>query len=411
MSITRKRSATLTLTLLACLLSIASGQAAAATSPRLVVSAPTTAPSIPGKVAVSASLNSSRSEKVRVARFYVNNILVTTDRRYPFKVKRGVTFDTRQLPAAKPYLRLAVKYDQRRKSGKIAKMTLKKSIRVAFLITPDPNVNAQSTGPPPVPTKFGYPLAFSDEFDGTALNTGKWNRQRYDRLDLWTTDPLSHPFNDKEDAAYGIPNVSVVDGALNLKLLDSKATGSAPEYTRSTGMVNSRNKFSFKYGYVETRALVPDCIGCWPTFWVMPGDDTWPPEIDIFEFINVQSAQARYPFSVFHWKPDGSEGDNQHEHHVNEPDEQPQEWFVTKPAGNTGNFMGQWHTYGMLWTPAFVEIYFDGVLGARVEGVTKLPQQPMYAIFQMAIGKAEYGIPPAGSTMKIDYVHVFTSNP
>lgn len=397
MSITRKRSATLTLTLLACLLSIASGQAAAATSPRLVVSAPTTAPSIPGKVAVSASLNSSRSEKVRVARFYVNNILVTTDRRYPFKVKRGVTFDTRQLPAAKPYLRLAVKYDQRRKSGKIAKMTLKKSIRVAFLITPDPNVNAQSTGPPPVPTKFGYPLAFSDDFGGAALSTERWNTQR--------SDPgyaPGHVYNDLEGAGYLTSNVSVSGDVLSLK---TSLTPAAGEST-STGMVNTRGKFSFKYGYIETRALVPKCSGCWPAFWILPYTPqfAWPPEIDIYEY--VDSSKFPYPYSTLHWIPDNvSEGDDHPDHHASALEE----YFNTTPGGKVNDFTGGWHTYGMLWTKNYVEFYLDGELGSRVDGETKIPQQAMYPIFVLSAGDhATYGT-PAGSTMKVDYMRVFTT--
>lgn len=397
--------------MLVLLLTLVSGQASAASKPRFIVSAPTTAPLAYGKVPVKASLGAKKSAKVRVARFYVNGKRVTTDRRTPFKIKSGVKFDTRKLPKSKPYLYLSVTYEQLSKNGKVSKKTLKKRVRVSFI---GGDVTAKGGGPRPTPP-FGYPLAFSEEFDGTDLDTDVWNDQRYDSLDEQVpgTPAMARPYHLHEGAAYGTDNVSVADGKLNLTLLDQPASDpSAVGFDRSTGMVNSKGKFSFKYGYVETRAWVPECQGCWPTFWIMPSaNDDWPPEIDIFEFINVAAYRSQIPHTVFHWKPDGPEGDNQGFEHRYDPDSnpnKPQEWFVTRPAGETGNFMGQWHTYGLLWTPDYAEIYFDGNLGARVNGASKLPQQSMYLIYQMAIALAKEGSPAAGSTMKIDYLRVYS---
>lgn len=403
--------------MLVILLTLVSGQASAASKPKFVVSAPATAPTVYGKVAVRASLAAKRGHGVRVARFYVNGKLVTTDRRTPFKIKRGVTFDTRKLPTSKPYLNLVVKYEQLKANGKIAKKSLKKRIRVSF-IGGGGGLDAKSVTPPA--PQFGYPLAFSEEFDGTSLNTAVWNDQRYDSLDEQVpgTPALSRPFNLAEGAAYGTDNVSVAGGNLNLELLDTPAPHpSAAGYDRSTGMVNTKDKFTFKYGYVETRVWVPDCTGCWPAFWILPkANGNWPPEIDIIEYINVKGYRTKIPHSVFHWKSDGvPEVDLQNlEYQIRPnatyPDEKAQEWFVARPAGWVGNFTGQWHTYGMLWTPNYAEIYFDGDLGARVTGASKLPQEPMYLIYQMAIEKYVTGedAPPAGSTMKIDYLRVYS---
>jgi beta-glucanase (GH16 family) len=416
-SLTRTRSACLKLSLLAVLLTLVSGQASAAPKAIFQVSAPTTAPLAYGKVPVKASLNPKKGVKVRAARFYVNGKLVTTDRRRPFKIRSGVTFDTRKLPTSKPYLTLLVKYEQVKQNGKITKKSLKKRIRVSFIGAG--NVNAKGVGPSP---PFGYPLAFSDEFNGAELDDANWNDQRYDSLDeaVPGTPAMSRPFNNAEGAAYGPDNVSVGGGSLNLTLLDTPAPHpSGNGYTRSTGMVNSKNKFSFKYGYVETRAWVPECEGCWPTFWILPAaEGAWPPEIDIFEFINVVGYRKKIPHTVFHWESDGLvESDTQgFEYQIRpnaaNPLDKAQEWFVTRPAGWDGNFMGQWHTYGMLWTPDYAEIYFDGKPGARVTGASKLPQEPMYLIYQMAIEKYFDGqpSPAAGSTMKIDYLRVYSND-
>lgn len=358
---------------------------------------------------MSAKLSAKRSARIKSAKFYVNGKKVTTDNRYPFKVKRGVKFDTRNLPTAKPTVRLSVVFKFRKANGKLKTRTLKRSVRVKFFLNSNPSVGAQAI-PSPVPTAFGYPLAFSDEFDGASLNLGKWNTQRYDQLDGWNTPPLSEPYNGLEGAAYATNNVSVANGALNLKLSNTKAPGSADKYTRSTGMVNSKNKFSFKYGYVETRAWVSDCLGCWPTFWIMPDNNTWPPEIDIFEFINPSGAPKRFPHSIVHWKPDGPEGDNQHQWETSGSGVKAQEQFTTYPVGQNVDYMGegQWHTYGMLWSENSVKFYVDGVLGTEVVGKTKLPQQAMYLIYQMAIGNSSFGDPAEGSTLSVDYLRVFS---
>lgn len=433
---TRKRSATITLLLLAYLLLGVAGPAAAAKRPKLVVSSPTLAPTVPGNVAVRANLSAKRSTKVSIARFYVNGRLVTTDRSYPFAIKRGVKFDTRKLPTKRQYLDFLVTYEIGRKPGKVVKRLLKKRVKISFTGF-DPNVNAK--GQPFDPANPGYPLVFDEKFNGPALDTSMWNNQRTDSIDEETpgTPAMSRPFNYAEGAAYNPDNVSVSGGQLDLRVSDDQAPDpSAGDLTRSTGMVNSKGKFAFKYGYVETRAWVPQCNGCWPSFWIMPAtNDNWPPEIDIFEFFQFSIYSKTYPHTVFHWTPDGNdEGDNQFFEHYNSddapvPSPKPQEYGVTHPAGESGNYLDSWHTYGLHWTPNYVEVYVDGKLGTRINGASKLPQEPMYLIYMMAICRVdtdpshdvenggdgrqctpETGTPDAGESMKIDYLRVYSND-
>lgn len=402
-----------------------SGQASAAAKTKLVVSSPSTKAAVPGKISVRAQLNARRSANIVSAKFYVNGKRITTDNRYPFKVKRGVKFDTRNLPSSKRTVRFSVVFKFRKSNGKLKKRTLKKNVRVKLLLNTNPSVGAQATPEPqlppnpPVPTAYGYPLAFSDDFTGSSVDTSRWNTQRYDALDGWTVNnpPLFRPFHELEGAAYNTNNVSVADGALNLKLNGpASPAAAAAGHTRSTGMVNSKGKFKFKYGYVETRVWVSDCIGCWPTFWIMPENNTWPPEIDIFEFVNPESAQKRFPHSIVHWKPDPPAGDDQHPDWFETIDGiKSQEWFTTYPVGKSVDYMGtgEWHTYGMLWKQDRVDFYVDGELGSSVVGASKLPQTPMYLIYQMAIGdpnKFPAGVAPDGSTLSVDYLRVFSAN-
>lgn len=413
------------LPLLAYMLVVACGSAMAASGPKLVVTSPGISPAIPGNVTVSATLSTPRSAKIKRARFYVNNKLVTTDLRQPFAIKKGVKFDTRKLPSKKPYLDILVRYEQLKPNGKTVKKSLKKRVRVSFLAG---DVGAKGT---PLPPTHGYRLALDEEFNGNSLNTSVWNDQRLDSIDEEDagTPAMSRPYNYAEGAAYNPDNVSIDGGDLKLEVTDEQAPDpSAAGITRSTGMVNSNKKFSFKYGYVETRAWVPECNGCWPSFWMMPAtNDNWPPEIDIFEFFQFSIYSRTYPHTVFHWVPDGAEGDDQFFEHYNTddapvPSPKPQEYGVTHPAGENGNFLDSWHTYGLLWTRDFVEVYIDGKLGTRINGASKLPQEPMYLIYMMAICRVdddpshqdrqctpETGTPDAGEAMKIDYLRVYSN--
>jgi hypothetical protein len=304
------RTATIGLLLLALSLPAANAQASAAGGTKLVVTSPDSAPRVAGPTAARATLKVKRRAWVRRARFYVNGKIVTTDRTYPFKIKRHVKYDTRKLRRAKPYLTIAVKSELRRKNGRTVTRTLKKRVRVSLPAVP---------GKPGEFPGFGYPLALNEEFNGASLNTALWNTGRYDIRDHIDADdpaPFTRPYNGSEGAAYGADNVSLRDGALSLEPLDSPAPRAPESLTRSTGMVNTMNKFAFKYGYVETRVMVPDCA----------------------------------------------------------------------------------------------EVYIDGKLGATVRGASKLPHQPMYLIYQMSIGLPTVGIPAAHSTMKIDYLRVYTNS-
>jgi beta-glucanase (GH16 family) len=61
-----------------------------------------------------------------------------------------------------------------------------------------------------------------------------------------------------------------------------------------------RSKWSGQYGYFECRMKVPDGRGMWPAFWLNPEDKTWPPEIDVVEFVNNGRDTTRNSFHFIH---------------------------------------------------------------------------------------------------------------
>ncbi len=113
----------------------------------------------------------------------------------------------------------------------------------------DPDTGSAQPLVPGIATA-GYQLAFSDEFNGTALDTGKWD-YRTDSKMLSTQVP---------------GNVGVSDGLLHLHLRKESAGGKA----HTGGGVISRQLF--RYGYYEARFRVPAGAGWHTSFWLQKHD-------------------------------------------------------------------------------------------------------------------------------------------
>ncbi|MEP6985967.1 MAG: glycoside hydrolase family 16 protein, partial [Chloroflexota bacterium] len=180
------------------------------------------------------------------------------------------------------------------------------------------------------PQGSGWTMIFDDEFDGSTLDTSKWNTCFH-----WATD---YNFNycragNDELQWYQPDDVSVQNGLLRLKAEKRQLYGA--NYT--SGMVASNNKFNYLYGYAEARVRVPKGKGLWPAFWTLPKDNTWPPEIDIMEVLGDRPTVA---YTTLHWGADNSSSGKVY----NGPD-----------------FSADFHTFAADWEPGLVVWTIDGV--------------------------------------------------
>lgn len=170
------------------------------------------------------------------------------------------------------------------------------------------------------PALKGYTLAWSDDFDGTKLDTEKW-KYRVDSKALSAQKP---------------ENVSVEGGKLKIALKKEDSDGK--HYTG--GGVASKRRF--KYGYYEARFKVPSGAGWhtsfWTAVWGPPASTGSRQEIDICE--NESGSPTRYSAGLHQWSPEhkGLSGQK-----------------ITTP-----DLSADFHVWGCEFTRDKITYYFDG---------------------------------------------------
>lgn len=175
----------------------------------------------------------------------------------------------------------------------------------------------------------GYKLAWSDEFDGKAVDTEKWS---------FRTDSA---FNSMQKAE----NVTVQDGKLRIALKAEKA--GKKNYTGG-GVISKRE---FLYGYYEARFKVPATRGWHTSFWMSATNEkdpnklggVGPHELDVCEHdswktnVYKRSLWMRRPKAGATAKPIGT-------------------W---KPI-STPDLTAEFHTWACEFTPTTLRYFFDG---------------------------------------------------
>ncbi|MDO9002137.1 MAG: glycoside hydrolase family 16 protein [Aquabacterium sp.] len=249
-----------------------------------------------------------------------------------------------------------------------------------------------------------YTLAFNDEFNGTTLNRQKWFT-RFIQVG-GTLDTL----NDEQQRYTDNNTHMVANGVLSLtaRPVNSSTNAGLPY---ESGMI--RSDWTARYGYYEARVKMPGGVGVWPAFWLnSDASDTgrlsWPPEIDIFEFVNngVEdttrmlhsgiSASALYPSAYLYADPAFDKM-----------------WtFWAAPF----HFHEGWHTVGAEWTPESVTLYIDGMkIYTRTHSWTYSDGAlagPAHIILNLAIGgqwAGRHGIDNTAfpQALQIDWVRAY----
>jgi beta-glucanase (GH16 family) len=237
-------------------------------------------------------------------------------------------------------------------------------------------------------------LIWSDEFNGTALDTSNWNVEVNDQgggnneLQYYTNRPA---------------NVKVVAG--NLVIEGNKEVYLTRNYT--SARLNSKGKRSWTYGKMEARMKLPYGNGMWPAFWMLGDSAIWPNcgEVDIMEMVGgtaCSSCSDKTIYGNIHWAGSGgtaSAGSN-------------------APPLSAGKYNDAFHVFTVEWNASTIIWLVDSVpyfSYSVAPAALAAFHHPFYILLNLAIGGSWPGSPDATTVwpqdLLVDYVRVYQQSP
>lgn len=228
-------------------------------------------------------------------------------------------------------------------------------------------------------------LVWSDEFNGSSLNSANWMAEIGTGSGGWGNNELQYYTSRPQ-------NLQVTGG--NLVITAQKESYGGMNYT--SARIKTQGLQNFKYGKVEARIKLPSGQGLWPAFWMLGSNITsvgWPAsgEIDIMERVNNNP----YVNGTVHWDANG----------------------YASYGNISGNLdFSQFHTYSIEWDANYIRWFVDGnkyneIYIQNGTGNTEEFQKPFFILLNMAVGGNWPGSPngstPFPSQMLVDYVRVY----
>ena len=239
----------------------------------------------------------------------------------------------------------------------------------------------------------GWELAWSDEFDGQALDLSKWEFE------------VSGSGGGNNELQYYLTNnVRVRDGFLTIEARKEHHMGPAGTREYTSSRIRTRRKGDWLYGRIEVRAKLPRGKGIWPAIWMMPTDNHyggWPNsgEIDIMELLGHEPGKVH---GTLHY------GDL-----VKRSDHKGASY--TLPVRT---FADDFHVFELDWQPGAMRWSVDGTLyqtqtnwHTRTNAFPAPFDQRFHLILNLAVGGNWPGPPDAMTTFPqaliVDYVRVY----
>lgn len=259
---------------------------------------------------------------------------------------------------------------------------------------------------PPRKLEGGWVLDWYDEFNGSKLDTKKWNYE------------LGVKRNRGCSQAYVKDCVKVKDGVLQLISKAQKTPnetfgkrGVAPWASKiktqpyASGSITTLGTRTFVApGRLEFRARIPKAKGVWPAIWTMHQNKYgWPAngEIDLLEHV---SQEPNTVYTIFRW---GKNGTSEEFKPVVSPTKIPE---LSK----------EFHTYVLEWDKEMMTAFIDGKMVASIKTAeAQYPNgdnpllTPCYLIMNTAIGGPGTWAETADApdqypvTFEIDYVRFY----
>ncbi|WP_206483320.1 family 16 glycosylhydrolase [Thalassotalea sp. G2M2-11] len=237
---------------------------------------------------------------------------------------------------------------------------------------------------------------WADEFDGTSLDTSKW--------EVMTGDGCSYGicgWGNNELQSYQAENNTVSNGILTITA--KKQRVKSKNYTSGRiRTANMPNGGQWTNGRFEARIKLPNGTGMWPAFWMLPTDPDvgWPAsgEIDIME----ATGQAdMFAFGTIHYGqawPDN-------------------EWTSGRILKQPDAWSADFHEYAVEWEPNEIRWYIDDILYSvktpadmSDSAYWTFENYQYHFLLNLAVGGSIGGVVDDSmlpQTMEVDYVRVY----
>lgn len=266
--------------------------------------------------------------------------------------------------------------------------------------------------------KWGDP-AWSDEFDGAA--------QQLPDPSKWTYDTGSHDemgnqgWGNREVETYCSPRGAnpsgcdprrpnaFLDGSGHLVVRAERIAGG----NWTSARITTRGLKDFQYGRIEARMKLPVGAGLWPAFWMLGSNylaTGWPASgsVTIAENVSLTQRTNGVGPTVIRSTLHGPRyfGGNGLWHDFKLPN-----------GGRVDD--GNFHTYGIIWSPGMIQFYVDDPANIFfVRDANDLPEggewvfdRPFFLVMNLAVGGDWPGNPdattPNPSEMLVDYVRIY----
>lgn len=213
------------------------------------------------------------------------------------------------------------------------------------------------------------------------------------------------------------PNAFIAPGG-GLNIVAENPSGT----TYTSARLKSEGLFSFEYGRIEAKMMLPESQAIWPAFWLLGNNITtidWPAcgELDVMEHIDGSN-----PPPYVGGTPPGYDWIAGSVHGGNSSSNVESESQTYHPTAFSA---AAWHTYGMIWTKGEIQYYVDSPTNIYATynstdsawSPTPWPfdQGPQFIILNLAVGGSWPGNVNVGSTtvfpsiMQVQYVHIYTN--
>lgn len=237
-----------------------------------------------------------------------------------------------------------------------------------------------------------YTPSFAEDFNADSINT-----------DIWHVMGTTESNQEATEGYFGKTSIrsadhtNIEDGCL---VIDAAYDGN---YFYG-GKIISESKLLYKYGYIETSAILPYGAGLWSALWCGSRENAgyYTSEFDINECVGDNKIDG-----VVHAWPTAAGRDANKEHTVCGTD-----------SLTDSSFSSEFHTYGLLWTQEKLQFTCDGEVfytyNITTDDDIDAFNDYVTIIMSLLVGSTEGDQPDLAASywnttneLKVDYVHLY----